>query len=401
MKQKSRNKALKESPLVKDFMSKYSGPESFERLFKEFKKAIIETVLKGELEEHLGYEKHAKSVGNNARNGSYDKTVITDTGAVEIGVPRDRDSSFEPQLIKKGQTKFLGFDDKIISMYGRGMTIKEIQGHLMDMYDTEVSHDFISRVTDSIVDEVTAWQNRPLDNVYPILYMDAIQIKVRENGQIVNKSLYLAIGVNIEGHKEVLGMWIAKNEGAKFWLGIMTEIKNRGVESIYITCIDGLKGFPEAIRAVFPNAIVQLCIVHMLRYSLNFVPWKDKKEVAQDLKSIYIAKTEADAVFALDTFKKKWDGKYPSISRSWEANWQGIIPFLQFPKEIRKAIYTTNSIEAINRQIRKVTKPKSCFPNDMAVFKVVYLALQNAEKSWTIPIRDWKMALNQFTILFS
>ena len=401
MKQKSRNKALKESGLVKDFMLKYSGPESFEGLFKEFKKAIIETVLKGELEEHLGYEKHAKSVGNNARNGSYDKRVVTDTGAVEIDVPRDREASFEPQLIKKGQTKFLGFDDKIISMYGRGMTIKEIQGHLMDMYDTEVSHDFISRVTDSIVDEVTAWQNRPLDDVYPILYMDAIQLKVRENGQIVNKALYLAIGVNIEGHKEVLGMWIAKNEGAKFWLGIMTEIKNRGVESIYITCIDGLKGFPEAIRAVFPNTMVQLCIVHMLRYSLNFVPWKDKRDVAQDLKAIYTAKTEADAVFALDIFKKKWDSKYPSISRSWEANWQGIIPFLQFPKEIRKAIYTTNAIEAINRQIRKVTKPKSCFPNDMAVFKVVYLALQNAQKSWTIPIRDWKMALNQFTILFS
>ena len=231
--------------------------------------------------------------------------------------------------------------------------------------------------------------------------MDAIQLKVRENGQIANKALYLAIGVNIEGHKEVLGMWIAKNEGAKFWLGIMTEIKNRGVESIYITCIDGLKGFPEAIRAVFPNTMVQLCIVHMLRYSLNFVPWKDKRDVAQDLKAIYTAKTEADAVFALDIFKKKWDSKYPSISRSWEANWQGIIPFLQFPKEIRKAIYTTNAIEAINRQIRKVTKPKSCFPNDMAVFKVVYLALQNAQKSWTIPIRDWKMALNQFTILFS
>jgi len=255
-------------------------------------------------------------------------------------------------------------------------------------------------VTDSVLEDVVAWQNRALEPIYPILYLDCLVVKVKENNQISNKSLFLAVALNMEGHKEVLGMWIAKNEGAKFWLSIITELKNRGVEQIYIACVDGLKGFTEAINSVFPQTIVQLCIVHMVRNSLNYVPWKDRKLVASDLKAIYSASNAQSAELALAAFRDKWDNKYPTIGDIWQRNWQGIIPFLSFPDDIRKAIYTTNAIEAINRQIRKIIKSKGCFPSDEAVFKLVFLALQNAAKKWTMPIREWKMALNQFSILF-
>lgn len=294
-----------------------------------------------------------------------------------------------------------GFDDKIIAMYARGMSMRQIQEHLEEIYGTEVSPELISNVTDKVIDEVSVWQARALDKVYPILYLDCLVVKVRENNQIINKSLYLAIGVNMDGIKEVLGMWISKTEGAKFWLSVVTELKNRGVESIYIACVDGLKGFPEAINSVFPKTIVQLCIVHMVRGSLNYVPWKDRKLVAEDLKAIYTSANEQAAELALAAFKEKWDNKYPTIADSWARNWQAIIPFLAFPGYIRKAIYTTNSIEAINRQIRSIIKTKGAFPNDEAVFKLVFLALQNAQKKWTMPIRDWKLALNQFAILFA
>ena len=376
-------KQLKLKPeTLADILSHYSKPEDFAEVMAGLRKTVIEKMLEGELDHHLGY--------NNCRNGSTPKVVYTDTDTLEINTPRDRDASFEPTVIKKGQTRFNGFDDKIISLYARGMSMREIQSHLAEMYHTEVSPELISSVTDKVIEDVTAWQNRPLDTVYPILYLDAMVVKVRENNQIINKSLYIAIGVNIDGHKEVLGLWLAKNEGAKFWLSVITELKNRGTESIYIACVDGLKGFSEAINAVFPQTTVQRCIVHMVRNSLNYVPWKDKKVVAADLKAIYTSANEAMAKETLITFRNKW-----------ERNWQEIIPFLAFPEGIRKAIYTTNAIEAANRQIRKILKTKGSFTNDEAVFKLVFLALQNAQKRWTMPIRDWKLALNQFMILYA
>jgi putative transposase len=395
------NKGKFNSNILDEILSNYSKPEDFPDLFNDLKKAVIERALEGELGHHLGYPKHAKAEIDNKRNGTSSKTLKTDNGEIIIDVPRDRNSSFEPMLIKKGQTRFTGFDEKILSMYARGMSMREIQDHILEIYGTEVSHEFISTVTDSVIDEVIAWQNRPLDSIYPILYLDALVVKIKENNQILNKSLYIAIGVNLDGHKEVLGLWIAKTEGAKFWLSVITELKNRGVEAIYIACVDGLKGFPDAINSVFPKTQVQLCIVHMVRNSLNYVPWKDKKAVASDLKEIYSASTVDTASIALSNFKQIWDSKYPTIADSWSRNWQGIIPFMAFPEDIRKAIYTTNAVEAVNRQIRKIIKTKGAFPSDEAVMKLVFLALQNAQKKWTMPIREWKMALNQFAILFN
>jgi putative transposase len=398
----TKTKAIKLKPdTLADILANYSKPEDFADIWSGLKKAVIEKMMEGELDHHLGYEKHSKAISDNTRNGTSSKTVYTDTGPVTIDTPRDRDSSFDPQLIKKGQSRFNGFDDKILSMYARGMSIREIQGHLHDIYQTDVSPELISSVTDKVIDEVTMWQNRSLENVYPILFLDAMVVKVRENNQIINKALYIALAVNMEGHKEVLGLWIAKTEGAKFWLSVVTELKNRGVEAIYVACVDGLKGFPEAIASVFPKTTVQLCIVHMVRHSLNYLPWKDMKEVAADLRKIYSAANESAASAALESFREKWDKTYPTIADSWQRNWQGVIPFLAFPQYIRKAIYTTNSVEAINRQIRKVIKTKGAFPNDEAVLKLVFLALQNAQKRWTMPIREWKLALNQFAILFN
>lgn len=337
---------------------------------------------------------------NNSRNGYSSKRVITDNGNLDITTPRDRNSSFEPRIIEKYQRRLEGFDEKIISMYGFGMSMSQIQDHLYEIYGTEVSPELISTVTDKVMEEVGVWQNRALDSVYPILYLDCLVIKVKENNQIVNKSLFLAIGVNIEGNKEVLGMWLAKSEGAKFWLSVITELKNRGIEQIYIACIDGLKGFTDALNSVFPNTIVQLCIVHMVRNSLNYVPYKDRKLVAADLKKIYTSPNADAAKLALEAFREKWTSKYPTIASIWERNWEGIIPFLAFPDYIRRAIYTTNAIEAINRQIRKIIKSKGSFPNDNAVLKLIFLCLKNAQKKWTMPIKDWKLALGQFSILF-
>lgn len=395
-----KNKSIFKDETLNDLVQYCGSQEELIDTFKNLQKALIEKAMEGELAYHLGYKKHERSDTENSRNGYGQKNVITDSGIMEISTPRDRESSFEPQIIKKGQSHFKGFDDKIISMYARGMSMREIQEHLLEIYAVEVSPDFISNVTDKVIDEVTAWQNRALDKTYPILYLDCLVVKVKENNQIINKSLFLAIGVNIEGQKEVLGMWISKNEGAKFWLSVITDLKNRGVEQIYIACVDGLKGFPEAINSVFPQTIVQLCIVHMVRNSLNYVPWKDRRSVSSDLKEIYNATNSQIAESALENFKEKWGEKYPTIYDIWKRNWQGIIPFLAFPSYIRRAIYTTNTIESINRQIRKIIKSKGCFPNDDAVFKLVFLALQNAQKKWTMPIREWKLALNQFSILF-
>jgi putative transposase len=317
-----------------------------------------------------------------------------------IEVSRDRNGTFEPQIVGKHQTRFTGFDENIISLYARGMSVREIREHLEEIYQVEVSPALISTVTDAVIDEVRTWQNRQLDEVYPIMYLDAIQFKVRDAGHVRNKAVYLAIGVNMEGLKEVLGLWIAQTEGAKFWLSVATELKNRGVRDIFIACVDGLKGFPEAIEAVFPQTEVQLCIVHLVRHSLNFVSWKQRKEVARDLKLIYTAATEAEAEQRLEEFAEKWDAKYPTISRSWRTNWMRVIPFFAHPGEVRRVIYTTNAIESLNMTLRKVTKARGSFPNDEAVLKLLYLALRNISKKWTMPIHDWKAALNRFAIVY-
>ena len=369
-------------------------------MLKGLTKALVEKALDGELTHHLGYSKHSASKSDNARNGKSKKGLLTDHGKMEIVSPRDRNGSFEPELVKKRQTRFDGFDDKILSMYSRGMTVREIQGHLEDIYAVEVSPDLISSVTDSVLEEVRAWQNRPLDAVYPIVFMDALRVKIRDNGHVINKAVYMALGVNLDGHKEVLGLWVAKEEGAKFWLKVVTELKNRGVKDMFIACVDGLKGFPEAIESVYPETQVQLCIVHMVRNSLRFVPWKDKKAVVADLKTIYTATNAEMAKENLKSFRTKWNEKYPTIADSWERNWEGLIPFLSYPDYIRKAIYTTNAIESLHRSLRKVSKNRGSFPNDESALKLLYLALSNISKKWTMPIRLWKQALNQFVILF-
>lgn len=389
--------------LLDELIKGYKTPEDVfggDGLFKQLQKALIERMLEAEMTHHLGYEKHTQMSSGNSRNGRTSKKLLTDNGELEIEIPRDRVNSFEPKLVPKFQRRFPGFDDKILSMYARGMTVREIQGHLEDIYQMDVSPDLISSVTDAVIGEVESWQTRPLDKIYPILYLDAIVLKIRDNGQVKNKALYLAIGINMTGNKEVLGMWMSLNEGAKFWLSVVTELKNRGVPDILIACVDGLKGFPEAINTVFPHAQIQLCIVHMIRNSLRYVPWKDRKQVAADLKPIYTACNENAARIALDEFRIKWGKTYPTISNLWERNWAGITPFLSYPDYIRKAIYTTNTIESINYSIRKVTKNRTIFPDDKAAYKLVYLALNNLAKRWNRPIFDWKQALNQFAIIF-
>ena len=389
--------------LLEELLKDYKSPEDLlgqGGLLKELTKALVEKALDGELTHHLGSSKHSASKSDNARNGKSKKGVLTDHGKMEIVSPRDSNGSFEPELVKKRQTRFDGFDDKILSMYSRGMTVREIQGHLEDIYAVEVSPDLISSVTDSVLEEVRAWQNRPLDAVYPIVFMDALRVKIRDNGHVINKAVYMALGVNLDGHKEVLGLWVAKEEGAKFWLKVVTELKNRGVKDMFIACVDGLKGFPEAIESVYPETQVQLCIVHMVRNSLRFVPWKDKKAVVADLKTIYTATNAEMAKENLKSFRTKWNEKYPTIADTWERNWEGLIPFLSYPDYIRKAIYTTNAIESLNRSLRKVSKNRGSFPNDESALKLLYLALSNISKKWTMPIRLWKQALNQFVILF-
>jgi putative transposase len=384
---------------------KYTKPEDLigeNGLLKQLTKALFERALQAEMTVHLGHEKNGAIVnpGGNARNGKSAKTIQGDFGKLLIEIPRDRDSSFEPVIIPKGQTRFSSFGDKVISLYSRGMTTREIQGHLEDVYGNNVSPALISTVTDAVSDAVKIWQNRPLDTVYPIVYMDAIRVKARHNGHIINKAVYLAIGITMDGVKEVLGMWVAENEGAKFWLQVVTELRNRGVHDIFIACVDGLKGFPEAIETVFPQAQVQLCIVHMVRNSLKYVSWKQRKEVATDLKTIYQAPTAEQAEIELMAFEEKWDKTHPSIGQSWRRNWENIIPFFAYSPEIRKVIYTTNAIESLNMSLRKVTKNRGSFPNDESMLKLLYLALNNIAKKWTMPIRDWKAALNRFSIVF-
>jgi putative transposase len=372
-------------------------------LIKSLVKNVIEAALESEMEQHLGYNKHSKAdkIHDNKRNGYSSKTLKSDEGEVDLSIPRDRNGNFTPQILEKHQRRLSCLDDKIISLYSRGMSTRDIQAEIKDMYGTDVSPTLISHVTDSILDEVKAWQNRPLDMLYPIVFLDAIVVKIKEGRQIINKAVYIALGINTEGQKEVLGLWVSKNEGAKFWLSVLTDIQNRGVKDIFIACTDGLSGFPDAIEAVFPKTKIQLCIVHMVRNSTKFVSYKDRKKLCADLREIYTASTAEDAELALVSFGEKWDEQYPSITPLWQRNWHNLITFFDYPQAIRKVIYTTNAIESLNMTIRKVIKNKRIFPTDDSMFKQIYLALNNISKKWTMPIRDWNGAMNRFAIEFS
>ncbi len=363
-------------------------------------KITVEAALNAELDDHLGYDRHAPSTSDNSRNGYSSKTLKTEDGQFELNTPRDRAGSFEPQLVKKQQTRFTSMDDKILSLYAKGMTTREIVDTFKEMYGADVSAPLISKVTDAVIEQVVEWQARPLDAVYPIVYLDCIVVKIRQDKQVINKAIYLALGVNMEGHKELLGLWISENEGAKFWLNVLTELQNRGVKDILIACVDGLKGFPDAINTAYPQTQVQLCIVHMVRNAMKYVPWKDYKAVATDLKRIYQSVTEEEALLALDQFAERWDDKYPQISRSWRNHWDNLNTLFNYPEDIRKAIYTTNAIESVNSVIRKAIKKRKLFPTDNSAKKVIYLAIIDASKKWTMPIRNWKMALNRFMIEF-
>jgi putative transposase len=391
--------------LIDGLLADYKKPEDLigeNGLLKQLTKMLVERALDAEMAEHLGHGKNepVTNLSGNARNGKSKKTLKGEFGELPIEIPRDRQGSFEPQLIPKHQTRWSGFDDKILSLYARGMTVREIQSHLEEMYGTEVSPTLISSVTDAVMDEVKAWQSRPLDSIYPIVYLDCIHAKVRDSGVVRAKAVYLAIGIDMTGNKEVLGLWIAQTEGAKFWLQVVTELKNRGLQDIFIACVDGLKGFPEAIETIYPKTKVQLCIVHMVRHSLNYVSWKMRKEVAADLRAIYASGTVDQASAALDAFEERWGKDYPSIAQSWRRNWSRITPFFDYPPEIRRVIYTTNAIESVNMSLRKITKNRGSFPSDESLIKLFYLALRNISQKWSMPIRDWKAALNRFSIEF-
>ena len=391
--------------VIDSLLKQYDDPADIFRkdgLMMQLKKAIVERVMEGELTTELGYEKHDPNgeLSGNSRNGYSEKTLKCNDGHIPIKVPRDRNGDYDPVIIPKHQTRFDDMDEKIISLYARGMTTRDIQAQLKDLYHVDVSPTLISNVTDEVIDEVKAWQSRPLDKLYPIVYLDALMIKVQQDKRVINKSFYLALGVTTEGQKELLGIWISENEGAKFWLNVLTEIKNRGVSDIFITCVDGLTGFPEAIEAVFPKTKVQLCIVHMVRNSLRFVSWKQRKAVAAALRTIYTADTLEGAELALTSFCDKWGKAFPAIGKSWLAHWERLTPIFDYSKEIRKVIYTTNAIESVNGSLRKVIKNKRVFPSDGAALKLLYLALQNISKKWTMSLHNWKDVMNQFSILY-
>lgn len=363
-------------------------------------KLTVETALNAELTDHLGHEKNAPKTGSNTRNGYSSKTLLCDDGEIELNTPRDRENTFEPQLIKKHQTRITQMDNQILSLYAKGMTNREIVATFKEMYDVDVSPTLISKVTDAVKEQVTEWQNRQLDALYPIVYMDCIVVKVRQNGSVINKAVFLALGINTEGQKELLGMWLAENDGAKFWLSVLTEMKNRGLQDILIACVDGLKGFPDAINSVFPQTHIQLCIIHMVRNSLKYVSWKDYKAVTSGLKKVYQAPTEEAALMALDAFAGEWDDKYPQISKSWRAHWENLNTLFCYPPDIRKAIYTTNAIESLNSVIREAVKKRKVFPTDDSVRKVIYLAIRDASKKWSMPIQNWRLAMSRFIIKF-
>jgi putative transposase len=390
--------------VLEELIKGYEKPEDLigeTGLLKQLTKALLERAMSAELTHHLGYEKHDPAGYNsgNSRNGRSSKTVKGEFGEMVVETPRDRNGSFEPQILPKHQTRFDGFDDKIVSLYARGMTTREIQGHLQEMYGVEVSPGLVSQVTDAVTEEVKAWQSRPLEPIYGIVFLDALCVKMRHEGRVENRAVYVAIGVNLEGRKDVLGLWTSANEGAKFWLAVLTELRNRGTKDVLIVCIDGLKGFPQAIESVFPAARIQLCIVHLVRASLNYVTWKERKHAATDLKAIYRAPTERQAEQELTEFIARWGNKYQAIGRLWKDNWDRVIPFFEFPPEVRRVIYTTNAVESLHMSLRKIIKTRGSFPSEEAALKLLYLALRNASEKWEA-LQHWKQALNHFQLLW-
>jgi transposase-like protein len=389
-------------PELLDQLLEGSDPEKVfesEGLLDELKKALAERILDAEMDVHLGSE--AEKAGKNHRNGRSKKTVKTDSSALELSIPRDRHGHFEPQLIEKYSRRFPGFDEKIIALYARGMSTRDIQAHVRELYGLVISPDLVSAVTSSVLDEVKAWQSRPLESVYAVVYFDALRVKIRDEGTVRNKAVYLAIGIRCSGHKEILGLWIEQNEGAKFWLKVMAELKNRGTQDILVAVVDGLKGFPEAIESAFPEARVQTCIVHLIRYSLSFASWKERKSFATALKPIYRAETAEAALAQLEEFEQgPWGKKYPTVAQSWRRKWEQVIPFFSFAPEIRKIIYTTNAIESLHSQVRKSVRSHGHFPSDQAATKLIWLVLRNIEAKWKQPPAFWSTAKNQFAILF-
>ena len=380
--------------------SDFSNVLSKEGLIKQLSKCILERALEAEMQAHLGYERYERNASENARNGSFKKNLTTENGQLELEVPRDRKGSFEPVVVKKKQTRIEGLDDKIISLYAKGMSVSDIKIQMQELYGAEISESLISRITDDVIDEVKLWQSRALESVYPIVFFDCLVVKVRQDKRIINKSVYVALGIDLSGRKDVLGLWISDNEGAKFWLNNLTELKNRGLSDILIACTDNLTGMSDAIAAVYPKCEHQLCIVHQIRNSLKFVSYKDRKELAADLKPIYQAVTEDEAQSALEYFEEKWGKQYPQIAKSWYNNWDNLMIFLQYPEAIRRIIYTTNSIESLNNQLRKVTKNKRVFPSDESVFKTLYLTIEYITRKWSMPIQNWNEAMAHFLIKF-
>ena len=390
--------------LLDELLSGYEKPEDLlgeDGLFKQLKEALVERALGAELSEHLGYEKGdpAGRGSGNSRNGHSGKTVLSDDGELDLAVPRDRNGTFEPAIVPKGERRLEGFDERIVSLYARGMSVREIRGHLEELYGVSVSPDLISRVTDAVLEEVREWQNRPLDPVYPVVFFDALRVKIRDEGLVRNKAVYLALAITSEGDKEVLGLWIEQTEGAKFWLKVMNELQARGLQDILVAVVDGLAGFPDAIGTVFPRTAVQTCIVHLIRNSMSFVAWKDRRKVMPDLKAVYRAETLEAAAAGLDEFEARWGERYPAVAPAWRRAWEHVAPMFAFPPAIRKMIYTTNALESLHRSLRKIIKTRGSFPSDEAATKLLFLAIRNAGVRWRRPV-DWTAAKGQFAILF-
>ena len=385
--------------IAKELAKNVKTQEDLSNLSSMLVKMTVEAALGAEMEEHLGYAKHQNSDSNNSRNGYSSKTLKGDHGEVDIDIPRDRHSEFNPVIVKKGETRLTAMDDQILALYAKGMTTRDIVATFKELYGADVSPTLVSKVSEAVMEKVTLWRSRPLDEIYPLLYLDGIVIKVRQDKQIVRKTMYVALGVNTDGHKECLGLWLSETESSKFWLRVLNDIESRGVKDILVASVDGLTGFPEAINTVYPQADIQLCIVHMVRNSLRYVGYKERKQVANDLKQIYQSVTEEEALLALEQFESRWNDKFPNIGRSWRKNWDNLATLFQYPQAIRKVIYTTNAIESLNSVIRKATKNRKIFSHDNSAFKIIFLAIESASKKWTMPIRDWNAAMNQFMIL--
>jgi len=395
MKQKELEKIAQS--LAKDIKTE----KDLSQLTSQLMKMTVEAALGAEMENHLGYAKHQKSDNKNSRNGFNKKKLKSNAGVIEISTPRDRDGNFEPVIVKKRQSRLTQFDDQILSLYAKGMSTRDIVAMFEEMYDgAQVSPMLVSKVTEAVIEQLQQWQSRELEEVYPIVYLDCIVVKVRQDRRVIKKSIYVALGIDMEGHKDVLGLWMSENEGAKFWLSVLTDLQTRGLKDILIVCVDGLSGFPAAIESVYPKAKVQLCIVHMVRNSVKYVTYKDRKELCGDLRLIYSAIDETQALESLDDFKEKWDSKYPTIYKSWHAHWENLRTIFEYPDDIRKVIYTTNAIESLNSVIRKAIKNRRIFPTDNSALKTVFMAIQSTSKKWTMPIRKWKPALNRFVIEF-